>query len=54
MKSSIYKDKGSETQKAAVVRDTVGNPFRDTTVPAWHALVARLSSNTLVIAPLCS
>src|SRR2546427_165136 len=44
--------KGSPTHKAAVVGDTVGDPFKDTPGPSLHILVKLLSTITLVIAPL--
>ncbi|HET7737727.1 MAG TPA: V-type H(+)-translocating pyrophosphatase [Tepidiformaceae bacterium] len=44
--------KGTETHAAAVVGDTVGDPFKDTAGPALHVLVKLLSTITLVLAPL--
>jgi K(+)-stimulated pyrophosphate-energized sodium pump len=44
--------KGSALHKAAVVGDTVGDPFKDTAGPSLHILVKLLSTITLVLAPL--
>jgi K(+)-stimulated pyrophosphate-energized sodium pump len=44
--------KGSDVHAAAVVGDTVGDPFKDTAGPALHILVKLLSTITLVLAPL--
>ncbi len=44
--------KGSPTHKAAVVGDTVGDPFKDTAGPSLHIVVKLLSTITLVMAPL--
>lgn len=43
--------KGSDPHKAAVVGDTVGDPFKDTAGPSLHVLVKLLSTITLVLAP---
>ena len=40
------------THSAAVVGDTVGDPFKDTAGPSLHVLVKLLSTITLVLAPL--
>jgi K(+)-stimulated pyrophosphate-energized sodium pump len=52
IESGIYGGKGSETHKAAVVGDTVGDPFKDTAGPSIHVLIKLLSTITLVMAPL--
>ncbi len=44
--------KGSAVHAAAVVGDTVGDPFKDTAGPSLHVLVKLLSTITLVLAPL--
>ncbi len=44
--------KGSATHKAAVVGDTVGDPFKDTAGPSLHIVIKLLSTITLVMAPL--
>ena len=44
--------KGSATHAAAVVGDTVGDPFKDTAGPSLHVLVKLLSTITLVLAPI--
>ena len=44
--------KGSDAHAAAVVGDTVGDPFKDTAGPSLHVLVKLLATITLVLAPL--
>ena len=44
--------KGTDIHKAAVVGDTVGDPFKDTAGPSIHILIKLLSTITLVLAPI--
>ncbi|NUS98455.1 MAG: sodium-translocating pyrophosphatase [Gemmatimonadaceae bacterium] len=52
IETGVYGGKRSDAHKAAVVGDTVGDPFKDTAGPSLHVLVKLLSTITLVLAPL--
>jgi K(+)-stimulated pyrophosphate-energized sodium pump len=52
IEEGIYGGKKSDAHKAAVVGDTVGDPFKDTAGPSLHVLIKLLATVTLVFVVL--
>ena len=52
IESGQFGGKGSDNHKAAVVGDTVGDPFKDTSGPSINILIKLLSMVSIVFAAL--
>ena len=54
IETGVHGGKRLRAHKAAVVGDTVGDPFKDTAGPSLHVLIKLLATITLVLAPSSS